>query len=495
MLNEMTPLKIENFSRSFGDWHTGPDYDVIEPIGMGQTGYIMLGIQKSKARKVAIKKITKVFESTKKAKKVLREVSLLRQINHPGVIRLLDAFTSQEASAMDTIYLVMELAQSDLKKMLKMPVYIQVLHIQTIFYSFLCGLSFLHSSGVIHRDLKPDNILFNEDCSVQICDFDSARSMNQSLKPLLEENHFKWNSEEEEEHNLSIDQKVKKPLESGKKQTQVLPFPERKPNRAKHIDFRKMSIDLEKFNWPEEKNSNAFYSVKTLSPRNKNVFFNGSPFLQFSQTKATAHKLTSHVTTRWYRAPEVILLEENYTSKVDMWAAGCILGELFYMLKENAKTVMDRSPLFPGTSCFPLSPESNTRMQKGGYVYSVYDQLSLILSTIGTPKEAEMDFITEEKAAEYIRSFPEKPGKKWADIFPGTQKEGLDLLGRLLKFNPHERITAAEALAHPFLAPVRKIEKEKEATSMIFCDFEEKDLKIEEIRELILKEISFFKPQ
>jgi mitogen-activated protein kinase 1/3 len=58
--------------------------------------------------------------------------------------------------------------------------------------------------------------------------------------------------------------------------------------------------------------------------------------------------------TRWYRAPELILLEKDYGPAIDMWAVGCIAGELFAMIK--AATFLDRDPLFQGGSCFPLSP-------------------------------------------------------------------------------------------------------------------------------------------
>ena len=69
--------------------------------------------------------------------------------------------------------------------------------------------------------------------------------------------------------------------------------------------------------------------------------------------------LTDYITTRWYRAPEVILLSDFYTSAIDMWSVGCIFAELLSMMKENYATVFDRKPLFPGSSCYLLSPGAN----------------------------------------------------------------------------------------------------------------------------------------
>ena len=76
------------------------------------------------------------------------------------------------------------------------------------------------------------------------------------------------------------------------------------------------------------------------------------------------------------------------------------------MLKENAPTFMDRSPLFPGSSCFPLSPSQKDVVKKGGFPHSSSDYLSVIFSVIGTPtKEDDLDFITDNKALEYCKSF------------------------------------------------------------------------------------------
>jgi mitogen-activated protein kinase 1/3 len=66
--------------------------------------------------------------------------------------------------------------------------------------------------------------------------------------------------------------------------------------------------------------------------------------------------MTQHVVTRWYRAPEVILMLDIYTTAIDIWSVGCIFAELLSMMKANFATVFDRQPLFPGNSCFPLSP-------------------------------------------------------------------------------------------------------------------------------------------
>ena len=66
------------------------------------------------------------------------------------------------------------------------------------------------------------------------------------------------------------------------------------------------------------------------------------------QRKNMKRELTGHVVTRWYRAPELILLEKDYGEAIDIWSVGCLFAELLSMMKENAPTFMDRMPLFPG---------------------------------------------------------------------------------------------------------------------------------------------------
>lgn len=116
-------------------------------------------------------------------------------------------------------------------------------------------------------------------------------------------------------------------------------------------------------------------------------------------------ELTGHVVTRWYRAPEIILLEKDYGPAIDVWAVGCIFAELLGMMKENAPTFMDRQPLFPGKSCFPLSPAKNPTEQRKGFPFSSNDQLAIICAVIGSPNESDKSFVTDLKALEYLEQF------------------------------------------------------------------------------------------
>merc|ERR1719262_1874251 len=107
-----------------------------------------------------------------------------------------------------------------------------------------------------------------------------------------------------------------------------------------------------------------------------------------SSTQLKRH-LTGHVVTRWYRAPELILLQDNYTAAIDVWSVGCIYAELLGMLEGTRYE--DRGPLFPGASCFPLSPDREHKNDYKFHTRGKHDQLNMIFSLLGTPSDEEID--------------------------------------------------------------------------------------------------------
>ena len=125
-------------------------------------------------------------------------------------------------------------------------------------------------------------------------------------------------------------------------------------------------------------------------------------------------RLTSVVVTQWYRAPEV-LLGCSYATPVDIWSVGCILAELCRL-----------EPLYPGTS-------------EG-------DQLDRIFQIIGTPSQEEWP----ENVSLSWTAFPYRQPKPLAAIIPDLNEDGLELIKNLLMFDPHSRLTAAQALRHRY---------------------------------------------
>ena len=218
----------------------------------------------------------------------------------------------------------------------------------------------MHSAGILHRDLKPRNLLVNSNCDLKICDFGLARA---------------------------------------------------------NIPYQRMH----------------------------------------------AQQMTDYVATRWYRAPEVLISSKNYTTAMDMWSVGCIFGELLI-----------RKPILPGT-------EMN-------------HQLDLITTLIGSPSDDDINAISNKKAREKLIRMPKKKGKKLELVFNGCDPMALDLLKKLLVFNPDNRLTAEQALEHPYMASmhVGVDEPNGQPLSLYDFEFEMRELTMDELKDMIYEEILLF---
>jgi serine/threonine protein kinase len=139
-------------------------------------------------------------------------------------------------------------------------------HAKIIVYNLLCAVNYLHSANVIHRDLKPGNILLTDSNLFFLCDFGLARTLPKELQAF--ENVGGLSNEKENSTEGFL-----------------------RKNR-----FERESI------------SNVLNTSRI--PRQK-----------------MDRQLTPHVASRWYRSPELRLTERIYGSKSDMWSVGCIMGE------------------------------------------------------------------------------------------------------------------------------------------------------------------------
>ncbi|XP_010527274.1 PREDICTED: serine/threonine-protein kinase MHK-like [Tarenaya hassleriana] len=134
---------------------------------------------------------------------------------------------------------------------------------------------------------------------------------------------------------------------------------------------------------------------------------------------------TEYVSTRWYRAPEVLLQSSSYTPAVDMWAVGAILAELFML-----------SPIFPGES--------------------EMDQLYKICCVLGKP---DWTIFPEAKSISRIISIShsEFSQPRIANLISNASLEAIDLITQLLSWDPLRRPTADQALQHPFFNMAKRV--------------------------------------
>ncbi|RHY96513.1 hypothetical protein DYB35_002745 [Aphanomyces astaci] len=331
-------------------------YQMIKAVGQGAYGCVIAASDTETGQSLAIKNVPNAFNDLVDAKRILREIRLMMHLNHPYLVNLLDLIRPTSIRDFSDVYIVTDLMETDLHRVIHSNQTITDDHLQYFLYQMLVAIKYVHSAQVLHRDLKPSNILVNSDCDVKLCDFGLARGVQG--------------------------------VDSG---------------------------------------------------------------------------LTEYVVTRWYRAPE-LLLSSKYDKPVDVWAIGCILAEM-----------IGRRPLFPGQD----------------YLH----QLKIIMDVVGSPEESSLDFITNPKAKRFILKQPKKPRLPLNSIYPRATDLCLDLLDKMLAFDPRTRITIDDALEHPYLAQVRDRSVETTAEKPFDFSFEDCDLTRKKLQELIFEDVCHFHPE
>lgn len=148
---------------------------------------------------------------------------------------------------------------------------------------------------------------------------------------------------------------------------------------------------------------------------------------------------------------------------MDMWSLGCIFGELLL-----------RKPILPGN-------DSN-------------HQLEIIFNLIGTPSEYDIEAIPNPRSKEKALSFAKRDGKSLQSVFRNSNPDAVDLVKKMLIFNPDLRISVEEALEHPYLSTFHCPEDEPTSAPVSIFDFqfEEHNLSIRELKNLIYDEILLY---
>ncbi|XP_036929467.1 serine/threonine-protein kinase NLK [Acanthopagrus latus] len=151
------------------------DIEPDRPIGYGAFGVVWSVTDPRDGKRVALKKMPNVFQNLVSCKRVFRELKMLCFFKHENVLSALDILQPPHIDFFEEIYVVTELMQSDLHKIIVSPQPLSSDHAKVFLYQILRGLKYLHSAGILHRDIKPGNLLVNSNCVLKICDFGLAR--------------------------------------------------------------------------------------------------------------------------------------------------------------------------------------------------------------------------------------------------------------------------------------------------------------------------------
>ncbi|OXB69473.1 UNVERIFIED_CONTAM: hypothetical protein H355_006408, partial [Colinus virginianus] len=183
--------------------------------------------------------------------------------------------------------------------------------------------------------------------------------------------------------------------------------------------------------------------------------------LDFGLARHTDAEMTGYVVTRWYRAPEVILNWMHYTQT------------------DRSKETHNFYPVVKDFVPY--------------FWYSDLDQLTEIMKITGTPSQDFVQKLKSQDAKNYIRSLPKVQKKDFASVLKHASPLAVNLLENMLVLDAEERVTAAEALMHPYFEPIHDPEEEIEAEK--YDDtFDNMDLPLDEWKRITYKEILSFKP-
>jgi len=151
-----------------------PGYQVIKKLGQGGMADVYLGIQEKLQRQVAIKvMVPLLFRDEQFSKRFIKEAQTAAQLNHPNIITIHDV-----GETGDSYYIVMEYLEESLSQRLKQRGFFPPREALEVIRMIACALDYAHKKGFIHRDIKPDNIMFRADGAVVLVDFGIARAMD-----------------------------------------------------------------------------------------------------------------------------------------------------------------------------------------------------------------------------------------------------------------------------------------------------------------------------
>ncbi|KIR29212.1 CMGC/MAPK protein kinase [Cryptococcus deuterogattii LA55] len=158
-------------------FHLPNRWKLLRPLGQGAYGLVIQVQDAETEIPIAVKCVTKVFDKIILARRALREITLLRHFGeHDNLTGLVDMDNVWDGY--NEIYLYMEPMEADLHQIIRSGQPLGNDHIQFFIYQLLRGMKYIHSANVIHRDLKPGNLLVNSDCELKICDFGLARGFD-----------------------------------------------------------------------------------------------------------------------------------------------------------------------------------------------------------------------------------------------------------------------------------------------------------------------------
>ncbi|VDK17402.1 unnamed protein product [Anisakis simplex] len=177
---------------------------------------------------------------------------------------------------------------------------------------------------------------------------------------------------------------------------------------------------------------------------------------------STGNFMTQYVSTRWYRAPELLFSLLDYDTKVDIWSVGCIFAEMIL-----------RRQLFPGKDAI--------------------SQVKMIVYYLGTPEKEVLERINLDLVRRWIESCGHKKALPWSSILPKATSNAVELISKLMQVAPWKRISAEEALSHPYLETYHDQKIEPNCSQKVYFDAEAiEKLPVNVLKHALIAEAEYF---
>uniref|UniRef100_A0A7S3LLA7 Mitogen-activated protein kinase n=1 Tax=Aplanochytrium stocchinoi TaxID=215587 RepID=A0A7S3LLA7_9STRA len=189
--NRNPRYKTHVFKAGGSTFEVDERYTLEKVIGQGAYGIVVAANDQVGKTQVAIKKIKGVFDNLIDGKRILREIQLLRFLNHKNISHVIDIMRPAPLTEADEanlakgvvdsfqdVYIVLDKMDTDLHRVIYSEQQLSDMHVQFLMFQLLSALVYLESANVIHRDLKPSNVLVNSACELRVCDFGLARGVD-----------------------------------------------------------------------------------------------------------------------------------------------------------------------------------------------------------------------------------------------------------------------------------------------------------------------------
>lgn len=316
------------------------EYNILKKIGSGTYGAVFLAQRNRKS--FALKQVLKINQKYGLPKSFIRELKTLTLIKHPNIVKFIECISRSYDHKIE-IYMVFEYMPMDLYSYMKSKFFFTEDEIQTITFQIFSALKHLHHNKIVHRDIKPGNILVcdKNNLLIKLADFGLSRYVKDDkeideccLTPSYESDNIDYVSDQDTKQH----------------------FQQEKYNYSSFQEY---------FEQEEDEQSKTKQTIENNKDYNNVIHSTQNKLINQNESIDPISKIlmTNGVCTLWYRAPE-ILLNDFYSFKIDIWSVGVIIFEM--LSTENKLAGSDEEDQLEKISTL-LTYEINLLWQRGKY--------------------------------------------------------------------------------------------------------------------------------